>query len=189
MRAAGRELALLNQVAVQGFGWVLRDLRADQRLRAEHTTLQEWVTHDVAPSVEVLLQSQALPPRDAQAMRAALEEAAVLFATAPAVLAHGDFDTTHIYHQDGQYTGMIDFGEIRGTHPLYDVGHFVIESSDLLPALLEGYRELAPLPADYLRRINLSALLIVARQLGRRLVRRASVYEPDRQAIQRLLHA
>jgi hypothetical protein len=29
-------------------------------------------------------------------------------------LAHGDFDMTHIYQEDGRYTGIIDFGEIRG---------------------------------------------------------------------------
>jgi hypothetical protein len=29
-------------------------------------------------------------------------------------LAHGDFDTTHILQVDGDCSGLIDFGEIRG---------------------------------------------------------------------------
>lgn len=39
-------------------------------------------------------------------------------------LAHGDFDTTHIYQDNGRYTGIIDFGEIRGADRWYDLGYF-----------------------------------------------------------------
>ena len=38
-------------------------------------------------------------------------------------LAHGDFDATAIFYRDGRYSGLIDFGEIRGTEPLFDLGH------------------------------------------------------------------
>jgi hypothetical protein len=39
-------------------------------------------------------------------------------------MPYGDLDLTHIYCQDGHYTGIIDLGEIRGTGPYYDLGHF-----------------------------------------------------------------
>lgn len=39
-------------------------------------------------------------------------------------LAHGDLDLIHIYQDKGEYTGIIDFGEIRGADRLYDLGHF-----------------------------------------------------------------
>ena len=80
-------------------------------------------------------------------------------------LAHGDFDVTHIYQHDGRYTGIIDFGEIRGAHQLYDLGHFNLHDGEvvpqmLLPTLLEGYREVLTLPPDRERRISLVSVLI-----------------------------
>ena len=43
---------------------------------------------------------------------------------ATAWLAHGDFDCSHIYVADGRYSGIIDFGEIRGANPWYDLAQF-----------------------------------------------------------------
>src|SRR5207248_10181336 len=74
-------------------------------------------------------------------------------------LAHGDFDVTHIYQKGGHYTGIIDFGEIRGTDALYDLGHFNLHDGEtlpqlVLPYLLAGYSEVMPLPPDHERKIS-----------------------------------
>ena len=45
----------------------------------------------------------------------------------PSRLAHGDFDATHIYQRDGLYTGVIDFGEMRGAEPHYDLAYFLVQ--------------------------------------------------------------
>ena len=81
--------------------------------------------------------------------------------------AYIEGDPTHIYHERGAYTGIIDFGEIRGANALYDLGHFNVENSASLPDLLTGYRQIATLPSDYQQRIELTSLLIAIRRLGR----------------------
>ena len=88
-----------------------------------------------------------------------------------AKLAHGDFDVTHIYQQQGHYTGIIDFGEIRGANLFYDLGHFRIHDGEklpnlVLPYLIEGYKEVAALPLDYELRISFSSLLIAIRKFA-----------------------
>jgi aminoglycoside phosphotransferase (APT) family kinase protein len=93
-------------------------------------------------------------------------------------LAHGDFDATHIFQEDGRYSGIIDFGEIRGADRWYDLGHFRMHDGETLPApaldwLLEGYREAASLPRDAYERVCFAALLIAVRALARRLRRDA----------------
>jgi aminoglycoside phosphotransferase (APT) family kinase protein len=80
-------------------------------------------------------------------------------------LAHGDLDLTHIYCQHGQYTGIIDLGEIQGTGPYYDLGHFRFHDGEhvstiALPDVQVGYQEITPLPVDADRRIALASLLI-----------------------------
>ena len=89
---------------------------------------------------------------------------------AAARLAHGDFDTTAIFCSDGRYTGIIDFGEIRGAEPAFDLGHFHLHDEErmparLLPALLAGHGRVA-LPPDE-PSIRRSAVLSGLRQLCR----------------------
>jgi aminoglycoside phosphotransferase (APT) family kinase protein len=96
-------------------------------------------------------------------------------------LAHGDFDTTPIFHNDGRYTGLIDFGEIRGTEPSFDLGHFLLHDGESLPfplfdEVLTGYADVTTPPAaDEIRR---SAVLLGARQLARWMKRGGTVAHP-----------
>ena len=97
---------------------------------------------------------------------------ALALLVAQPALAHGDFDVTPIFCAGGRYTGLIDFGEIRGTEPLFDLGHFLLHDResvpvDLLPAVLRGYRGVRPLPTDHMDSIRRSAVLSGLRQLNR----------------------
>ena len=61
------------------------------------------------------------------------------------------FDTTPIFQAEGRYTGLIDFGEIRGTEPLFDLGHFLLHGQESTPIplvldVLAGYGEVVALP-------------------------------------------
>jgi aminoglycoside phosphotransferase len=184
---AGQELARVNAVEVRGFGWVLRDKPVVDELQAEYAIYAEWIQQHVAEPLAVLGQRQVLSPHDVDTVRLVMTEAMELFGREPAVLAHGDFDVTHIYQHDGQYTGMIDFGEIRGATLFYDLGHFQIENADLLPDLLAGYAEISPLPSDAMRRILVTSILIAVYRLGRRIARSGDIYAPDLAAIERSL--
>jgi Ser/Thr protein kinase RdoA (MazF antagonist) len=167
--AAGRELAVLNSVAVQGFGWVRR-LPPAWPLRAGLGTYAEFVTSylpDPWPgplgglfTVAELERLWALVDRERRRHLAG------------ATLAHGDFDTTAIFQVDGDYSGLIDLGEVRGTEPLFDLGHFHLWEHQRSPLplweeLVDGYGEVAALPAGYQALVGRSATLLGLRQLAR----------------------
>jgi Ser/Thr protein kinase RdoA (MazF antagonist) len=167
--AAGRELAVLNRVAVQGFGWVQRQPPA-WPLRAGLGTYAEFVTSylpDPWPgplrglfTVAELERLWALVDRERHRDLVG------------AALAHGDFDTTAIFQVDGDYSGLIDLGEVRGTEPLFDLGHYHLWEYQRSPlplweALVAGYGEVAALPADYQELVGRSATLLGLRQLAR----------------------
>lgn len=149
--ATGGELAVLSSVAVRGFGWVQRRPPA-WPLRATSGTYAEFVTS--------YLPDPWPGPLAALFTVAELERLWALVARerrrglADARLAHGDFDTTAIFQRDGNYSGLIDFGEIRGTEPLFDLAHFWLWEHERMPvslwdALLAGYSEVAAPPADH----------------------------------------
>jgi aminoglycoside phosphotransferase (APT) family kinase protein len=63
-------------------------------------------------------------------------------------LAHGDFYVSHVFHRDGRYTGIIDFGDIQGSNGWHDLATFRLSDPDLdspedaaVPHLEAGYAE------------------------------------------------
>lgn len=98
-------------------------------------------------------------------------------------LAHGDFDGTHIYidPDNGTFTGIIDFGEIRGTDLVYDLGHLLLhdgqaERPAIFPYVLTGFSRVIPQPDDVSDGIRLQALAIATRALAIQLKRPPSTY-------------
>ena len=182
MRAAGRDLARINAVPVCGYGWVDFVRGADRQLVAEHSTRAEWIAEYLAATATVTasgLLDSAAHPRLTDAMRiwAAIPDRAW------SSLAHGDADASHVYadSETHAYTGFIDFGEIRGTDPLYDLGHAWIHTGDAFSvegfdALLAGYRERANLPDNWQGQLRLQATAIATRALAIQLGRPSSAY-------------
>ena len=187
---AGQELAVINSIKVDGFGWIRRDSPTVIQLAAEFSTYPAWIQRDVHTDLSLLENAQFFTHREIDALAEVISRGVALFAGEPAYLAHGDFDVTHIYHCHGVYTGMIDFGEIRGANSLYDLAHFNIESHELLPYLLQGYGEVTALPDDYMERIRMSSLLIALRRITRRIKKSpGTVYQPDYRLVSRTLDA
>jgi hypothetical protein len=54
LRAAGRDIALLNRVCVEGFGWVRRDMPGHPGLRGEVSTEREFMLADLDCSLSAL---------------------------------------------------------------------------------------------------------------------------------------
>lgn len=86
-------------------------------------------------------------------------------------LVHGDLDVTHIYAHDGRYSGIIDFGEMRGADRYFDLGHFLLHDGEtrtarLFASLLDGYRQVESMPEGCYRAIRTSAILLGLRQLA-----------------------
>jgi aminoglycoside phosphotransferase (APT) family kinase protein len=146
---AGQALAAINSIEVDGFGWIQRNTSATAHLRAEFRSQRAWLADELDGVLAVLYDGAVLNAGQTNMIERLFVRYAALLDDERAYLAHGDFDVTHLYHRHGHFTGIIDFGEIRGASRLYDIGHFAIEHNALLPWLLEGYRQVISLPDDH----------------------------------------
>ncbi len=174
---AGRDLAVINSISVQGFGWIKRDSSKVTALEAELPTYRAIVFEHLEGDLAFLVE-RVLNIREIKAVWEIIDRFGAWLDVEQAWLAHGDFDATHIYQKQGCYTGIIDFGEIRGGDPFYDLGHFQMHDGEILPArvlpyLLEGYKDVVQLPPDYKQRIHFSSLLIAIRTLARSMKKRS----------------
>jgi aminoglycoside phosphotransferase len=174
---AGRDLAIINSVPVKHFGWIRRDISEVTSLEAEFPTCRAFIFEQLEEDL-VFLGEHVLNTIEIKAIRGIVDRFGVWLDIEQAWLAHGDFDATHIYQEHGRYTGIIDFGEIRGGDLFYDLGHFQVHDGETLPArvlpyLITGYKEVVHLPQDYEQRIYFSSLLIAIRTLARSMKKRA----------------
>jgi aminoglycoside phosphotransferase (APT) family kinase protein len=170
LRAAGRDLALINSIPVSGFGFMERSDPFPTSLSAEFPDAMAFIEHDLVADLAVL--KSELPASVADGIRDAVQTWQSPLGSLPGYLAHGDFDWTHIYATEAGYSGIIDFGEIRGAGRLYDLGHFAVIAEGAVPGsaldhLIGGYGEIMPLSAADRRRMWLWAALIGFRFLAR----------------------
>lgn len=176
VREAGRDLARINSLSVDGFGWVKRDIPATEALQAEWPTYREFVDEHWGADLSYLADHVLSVSEITQLERVRASYDSWL-EVEQSNLVHGDFDITHIYQEHGRYTGIIDFGEIRGANRWYDVAQFYMYERDQLPwplepALMRGYAEFVALPPDYEQRIHFTGLLTSMRALARSLQKR-----------------
>ncbi len=171
VQEAGRDLARINSLTVEGFGWIAADHAHPQRLRAQWPTCRAFALASRQADL-AYLRAHVLKAQECVLLERVLARYDFLLDSEQGYLAHGDFDTTHIFQHDGRYTGIIDFGEVRGTGPCYDLAHFRIRDGALppyrlFPALERGYAEITPLPAGYEQRLRFTSVLINVRALTR----------------------
>jgi aminoglycoside phosphotransferase (APT) family kinase protein len=182
VREAGHDLACINSMIVEGFGWVKRDPSTIEALQGEWPTYREFVDEYWNADLAYLTSSSSSSSHVLSADEIAqVERVRATYDSWLDVergyLVHGDFDTTHIYQEHGRYTGIIDFGEIRGADRWYDLAQFYMREREQLPwpleaALIDGYEEVVALPEDYEQRIHFTSLLTNVRALSRSLQKR-----------------
>lgn len=139
LHEAGRQLRLLHSISVDGFGWV--DRSKETVLSAEHETFSAYCQEFLRDDLQIVLPH--LSAEQAAVLPKLLEEAEQKLTVSQAVLVHGDFCWEHIFHEGGRFTGFLDFGEIRGCTPWFDLGTFALcddtENPTALRSLLSGY--------------------------------------------------
>lgn len=178
LRAAGRDLARLNSVSLEGFGWVRRDSAEVVQPTGMYASYRDFVAEYLEPHAECIV-SLVLSDTEGQKLQRVLTARERWMHVDQGRLVHGDLDVMHIFHNEGRYTGIIDLGEIRAADSLYDLGHFYLHDSEqmeegLIPYLLEGYTEICPV--DDPDRIRFLALMIGTKALSTALTRPDSTY-------------
>ena len=168
---AGRDLARINSLLVEGFGWIQPEQPDAACLRARWPTYRDFAL-EYREADLIYLRKHVLKPRESARLERVLACYDSWLDIEQGYLAHGDFDSTHIFQHRGRYSGIIDFGEVRGASRWYDLAHFRIRDGarppfQLFHALERGYTEITPLPANYEPLLRFTSTIINLRALSR----------------------
>jgi aminoglycoside phosphotransferase (APT) family kinase protein len=180
-REVGRALARINSMPVRGYGWAFASETGSAPV-GEHPLRSDWV-REYQNALQTLRDTHLFDARTIGRLAVAVEKWCEAPDGSPACLAHGDFDTSHIYvdPESGRFTGIIDFGEMRGADPLYDLGHLLLHDGEarrprMFPSVLAGYAELTALPDDAMERVRIQAIAVGTRALAIQVGRPSSAY-------------
>jgi len=166
LEEAGKDLALINSIPVEKFGWIDAHTIYQDVLKGGCRDYFEFMTKHLRPMFDTLVADKILSETlEIKYFKWFERKSALLNSYNQAFLAHGDFDPSHIYQEDGVYTGIIDFGDIRATSCYHDLSHFYAYSPENFEYLVRGYRIVTTLPVDYLQRIELEATMIALGKL------------------------
>jgi aminoglycoside phosphotransferase len=94
------------------------------------------ITSKLDGECEWLITSGTLP---AELVKRNREVAAAALRPWTPVFIHGDLQITHIFVQDDEVTGVIDWSEASRGDPLYDLAVLTLGHEECLPDLLAGY--------------------------------------------------
>lgn len=157
----GKQLGLINSIAVENFGWIDREVKGAKKLVGCYKSFEEFalnferIENMLKDLIKFGLFDAALA---ANYMSYVIVRKDVLNVS-QAVLSHGDFDLSHIYINRGVYSGIIDFGDIRATSVFHDLGHFYTHAPRYFLPLLSGFLSVNKLEDDYMEKIEFDATL------------------------------
>lgn len=155
---AGKDLAKINTIPVEGVGWI--EGVKDGKLFSSGKDYNDFILRNIGNMLNGLSEINVLSSKQIKEIESYIVNNQTLFDTKnTSYLAHGDFCVKHIYHLNGEYSGIIDFGDIRGTSKYHDLAHFYTFNRKYFEALVEGYNSIYKLPSDYMNKVTSEAVI------------------------------
>lgn len=178
---AGKDLARINSIRTEGFGWIDRLQPNPPEILSEHPDRPGW-TIEYARATDTVLATGSVPSELVTTLQLVMSTFCQSDVTDLGHLVHGDVDATHIYVDpaNGEYTGIIDFGEARGADCSYDLGHVLLHDGEvgrtpLFDSIVSGWTEGIP-DTNLIHEIRSQAVAIGTRQISIMLYRGQSSF-------------
>jgi aminoglycoside phosphotransferase len=158
LKEAGKELAKVNMVEVSGCGDIV-DVK-NNILIGDCKSYKEYTLDRIPSKLENLVVNKILEKEIADKISKYLSQNEELLNIGKtSFLSHGDFSLEHVFQNNGEYSGIIDFGDIRGTSKYHDMAHVYTFYNEYFEDLIKGYEEVYKLPEDYMKYVFIEALV------------------------------
>ena len=143
---AGRQLRRLHSLRTNGYGCLSAGYRASKDTidytREPCGPYLEWseFTAEAPQGLDELVAHQVITEKLALRVRTVLDDHrdSVRFEE-PGVLLHGDMKPPHVFADNDQFVGLIDWGDVAVGDPLYDLARFSLVGEESMESLVTGY--------------------------------------------------
>jgi hypothetical protein len=148
MFEAGKDLALLNTIPTDQFGWIERS-QSTEKLYSNFPTLKDDLTNKLDERLDEYKKLGMLDNDQIKKINLLVGKLGKLIDFQP-TLAHTDISYAHIFVNKSGYSGIIDFDDIRGSHWMLDLAeasHSLYRYDDY-KNFLEGYSSIFSISPD-----------------------------------------
>ena len=161
---AGKDLAKINSIKVLGVGWI--EGVKDNKLYSHGKTYDDFILRNMDSMLNQLSENNILSSNQKKKIKDyIINNQNIINTNNTSFLAHGDFSINHIYSKNGKYSGIIDFGDIRGTSKYHDLGHFYTFSNSYFNSLEKGYSSEYKLSNNYMEIVEVEAVIFAVSKL------------------------
>lgn len=155
---AGIDIAKFNQIECKGFGWIERSKESKKDiLKGSFSTLYEDLTNKLEERLSVYLKRGMINKSEQDNILKLAYLLKKIDSGSP-TLTHSDLSYEHIFYRESEYTGIIDFDDIRGSNVFLDLAEISIQlKPDHYQKFLEGYKniiQISPEQMEYDFRIT-----------------------------------
>lgn len=165
LKDAGRDLAVVNSVEVKKFGWINKDKGATD-LVGTFDSYFEYAQVELEERLAKITEANLLNTETATEIRRILTNPDNFKDIQTPRLTHGDFAASHIFEDQGQYSGIIDFSDLKGTSGFSDLAHLRIYNPELFEGVLTGFKEVTPLPENFNQILTIELLIVALEKLN-----------------------
>jgi aminoglycoside phosphotransferase (APT) family kinase protein len=164
IQKAGKDLAKLNSIEVKGVGWI--EGTKNNQLYSKGKDYDDFIIRNIRNMLNKFIEIKILSNEQADKITEYIQSNKEFIDIKDnSYLAHGDFCIEHIYHANGKYSGIIDFGDIRGTSKYHDLAHFYTYNRKYFKSLVEGYNSIYKLTTDCIDKVKIEAVIFAVGKL------------------------
>lgn len=173
LNKAGKDIARFQEVPVSGFGVIDQYTPDIQKLHGVLDSYHNFICIDFKTSISTIEEYSTISPEYIELLKKVYINFQQLLDIPEnqMVLAHGDLGLSHIYCEDGEYTGIIDFGDIAAASKFHDLAHIYLYGHDGFEYIKNGYSSVNDLPDNHMQHIEFEGLLIAIQKLYKRIDR------------------
>ena len=135
----GRVNSIINQIKVEGFGPFSNEAAKKGRLVGVYTSLKESVNAGLKENLEKLVKYNVIDSKIASNIKELFENTELLDSDV-SVLIHNDFPDWNALTDGEKITGVLDFDECVGGHPIQDIACWsTFFEPKRVASFIEGY--------------------------------------------------
>ncbi|MBI3397076.1 aminoglycoside phosphotransferase family protein [Candidatus Woesebacteria bacterium] len=162
---AGRDLAKINEVKIDSYGYV-NFTKGIYTMGGDFKSLEEFAMAGTIEGLEELYNLGLISKETREKCRRILERSKQYLVADFPHLLHGDFGGRHIFFDGNSYTGILDFGDIRGGSQYHDLAHLRAFYPDIFETVLKGYQGYTKLPKNVKQIIAFESMLILLSKIN-----------------------
>ena len=135
----GKMMSRLHQIKVNGYGPFINEKAKDNILEGRFKSLQESINAGLSENLERLVKYNIITQGIANKMKKLFDNNPLL-STDTSVLIHNDFADWNLLTDGNSVTGILDWDECVGGHPIQEVACWsTFFDPERLPLFLKGY--------------------------------------------------